>query len=114
MEGVSEPTSPWLLCYEVVLQSLPAWIGFLMLHSQRPSLKPLDNVGTPGLVGLTSSLISRRMEGCRGMALNSVPTTQHCSPGCSSHNFFTATRLPGHEGIESRTEDKGAPGGMRP
>lgn len=98
MEGVSELTWPWLLCYEVALQSLPAWIGFLMPHSQRPSINAVDKVGTSGVVGLTSSLISRRMEGWRDMALNSVPTTQHCSPGCSSHNFFTSTRLPGHEG----------------
>lgn len=52
-----------------------------------------DGVCEPA--GLTSSLTSRRMEGWSGMALKRVPTTQHFSPGCSSHSFFTRTPLPG-------------------
>lgn len=45
--------------------------------------------------GLTSSLTSRRMEGWSGMALKRVPTTQHFSPGCSSHSCLIWTPLPG-------------------
>jgi hypothetical protein len=41
------------------------------------------------------------MEGCSGMALNKVPTTQHFSSGCSSHSFFTPTLLPVARGADS-------------
>lgn len=56
------------------------------------------------LASLTSSLTSRRMEGWSSMALKRVPTTQHFSPGCSSHSFFTRTPLPGHKGPELRDQ----------
>lgn len=55
---------------------------------------------------LTSSLTSRRMDGCSDMDLKRVPTTQHFSPGCSSHSFFVWTPLPRHSGHELR--DQGA------
>lgn len=71
------------------------------------SLAPVLRQGDPGKHSggglrepgsLTSSLSSRRMDGCSGMALKRVPTTQHVSPGCSSHSFFICTPLPGDKG----------------
>lgn len=90
-KAVLEPRLPWLLCYEVAPHPCLPGLAFLP-----PTVR--GQGWRTRAAGLTSSLISRRMEGWSGMALKRVPTTQHCSPGCSSHNFFTATPLPGCEG----------------
>lgn len=66
--------------------------------------------GEPCMSGwLTSSLISRRMDGWSGMALNRVPTTQHFSPGCSSHSFFIWIPAPGRDRYELRPGDSPSP-----
>lgn len=51
---------------------------------------------------LCSTLTSLRVEGWSGMALKRVPTTQHFSPGCSSHSFFTTTPPPEARGARAQ------------
>ncbi len=43
----------------------------------------------------TSSLISFRIDGCKSIRLNNVPTMQHCSPVWRSHSFLMSTSDPG-------------------
>lgn len=99
----SQGQSPWLLRHirDMALQPDPPW-----LRGKLPHRCPQGSVlGSPcEQASLTSSLTSRRMDGWSDMDLKRVPTTQHFSPGCSSHSFFVWTPLPRHSGYELRDQ----------
>lgn len=49
----------------------------------------------------TSSLISRRIDGCSSIRLNKVPTMQHCSAVCRSHSLLMSTADPGRKKVRT-------------